>query len=144
MNRQKALWIAGYIALGVMATFTAIILYWLLSPPKEVLSVNPHPIVVLTEKTHPDGLVLIRYNYCKNASATGRLVISLVGEDVQLTLPITTEPNPKGCEDNVEVPLPIPAQATPGRYHFHFRVTYQVNPLRTIIQDLDTEEFSVE
>lgn len=107
------------------------------------VDISPNPIPVLTKTVSPNGYVVLNYTYCKNVNTVGRIVISLVSDNVQLIIPVVYERNPRKCESNIKVPIPIPPQATPGEYHFHFRATYQINPLTSIIEDYDTQNFNV-
>lgn len=132
-----------YGALLIIALVMGKFLFWLYSPPKNALSISPNPIPVLTKQVKPNDYVVLKLTRCKNVSSKGRIVISLVGSTYQLTLPPITDTSERSCDTDTKIPIPVPPQATPGTYHYHFRTTYQVNPITLITQDFDTENFTV-
>lgn len=140
---KKLLPYTGYSALFVIAVAITILLYWLYSAPAQAVTVSPNPIPVVNKTVTAGSYTQIKYSFCKNTNVSGRIVIALVGDNVQLTLPVGFERGKRTCETDKVVPLPVPPQATPGNYHFHFRATYQINPLRSIVQEYDTQEFAV-
>lgn len=143
MNKLKlGRWLAWTSLVGIGISIV-ILLYWLYSVPAQVISVSKSPIPVTTPTAQPGGYVILRYGYCKHVKSTGRVVIGLVGQTSQLNLPTGYESSKRGCYNDLQVPLPVPPLATPGKYHFHFRATYQVNPLKSVTQDYDTQSFMV-
>lgn len=136
-----------------LAILGTIFLFWIYSPPKEALSVSPQPIPVLTETVKKDGTcaalgfdrcVVLKLTRCKNTDAKGRVVITLVSNKTRLTLPVGNDNGERKCDNNLQLPLPIPPQTAPDTYHINFRATYKINPIITLTQDFDTEEFNVE
>lgn len=151
-NHRVINWIinSALIIFGVAAT---ILLYWIYSPPQEAISVSPNPITVVNKVVKDDGscesvgysrCVVLRFTRCKNVRSQGRVVITVVGEDVQFTLPVLTDNEERRCENDKKVPFPIPPQVQPGEYTLHFRTTFRINPLTIITQDFDSESFRVE
>lgn len=134
--------ILPFIPLAVIAISLAVILYWIYSPPKQVLEIE-QPIKVVTKSARPGEYILLNSTFCKKIKSEGRMIRSLIGESTQLALPVTTESSPKGCQENLVFPMAVPELAPPGQYHFYFRVTYQINPLTSITQDIHTESFTV-
>lgn len=126
-------------------------LFWLYSPPKEAVSVSPNPIPVINVfKDNPvcaliksDRCVVLKFTRCKNTKAVGRVTTTLVGANVQIPLPTGSDAGERKCSSDLQYPVPVPAIAPAGKYHFHFRATYQVNPFRSIIQEYDTQDFEV-
>lgn len=152
MKRKSASYFINFclLILGVSLT---VILFWIYSPPQEALSISPHPIPVVTKVVKEDGTcavlgynrcVVLKLTRCKNVRSTGRVVVSVVGKEVQDILPVLTDTGERKCENDVTIPFPIPPQTVAGTYHLHFRTTYKINPLVTVTQDFDTEEFTVE
>jgi len=141
-KRKIGPWL-GYVALLLTAVSVFVVLFWIYSPPMKALEISPNPIPVVTDNLKPYDYAVLKYTYCKNVTTTGRLTITLVGTSSQLVLPTTHERGERKCQNDVRVPLAIPPLTPPGEYHFHFRVMYIVNPLRTITQDFDTQEFKV-
>lgn len=132
------------ISLLLTAAAVALVLYWIYSVPANALTVK-QPIRVISKTVQPNTYVVLETeDYCKNVSSTGRVTTSLVSATSQLMLPTGSENSPKGCRADAQLVLPIPPQAIPGQYHYHFRAVFQVNPIRTITQDYDTESFVVQ
>lgn len=145
--------IIGYCALIGIALGITVFLYWIYSPPKEAVSVSPNPITVVDSKilknnpvctlVKSDRCIVIKFTRCKNTGAVGRVTTTLVGTSVQIPLPTSSDSGERKCNADLQYPVPVPSIAAPGTYHFHFRATYQVNPLRSIVQEYDTEAFEV-
>ncbi len=136
-------WVATAAFMGITAC-VGIILFWLYSVPMKAIDVTPNPIPVITKTATPGSYIVLKYSYCKNVKSAGRVSISMVSTTSQLMLPTARESSEKKCYSSVLAPFPIPPQATPGVYHYHFRAIYQVNPLRSITQDYDTQPFTVQ
>lgn len=151
--KRKIAPVVAYLSLGIIALGITVFLYWLYSPPKEAVSVSPNPIPVQNKqalKDNPvctlvksDRCIVIKFTRCKNTKATGRVTTTLVGTNVQIPLPTGSDSGERKCNTDLQYPVPIPSLATPGTYHFHFRATYQVNPLKSIIQEYNTEDFEL-
>lgn len=132
------------IALGIVGIILALLAYWSLQKT-EVLQINNAPFPVRTIREHPTaaGVVILNTDYCKKLDVTGRLRISFVSSSREVFLPITDERQEKGCYKS-EVPVLIPKDIQPDKYHIHFRVVYSINPLRNqVIEEFDSQEFEV-
>lgn len=143
----------GYLALLVVAGGIGTLLYWKLSTPTEVLSIRPQPIPVLTKvvKLNPacaiigaDRCVVLKITQCKNVEANGKISPTFVSNTDRIPTPEIIERGERKCQNDITVPFPVPRVAPPGKYHIHFRTTYKVNPITTIVQDFDSEEFEVQ
>lgn len=131
-----------YGALSILALGVGLVLYWLLGPAK-VLDVRNGPVPVRPSVQKPDQLVFLVVNYCKLQPATGTVRRFLVSSTVRIPLPLQTDSGPKTCQQ-VDVPLLIPKSVVPDVYNVHMDVQYQVNPLRSIIETIDSQAFTVE
>lgn len=143
MNRINFLKWFARVSMALMAVAVGVILFWIFQPPTEAIAVSKVPIPITNTVISPNTFVTLKYSYCKQVSSIGRISITLVNQTSALMLPTGYEASNKGCYNNTTVVLPVPPQATGGVYHFHFRATYIVNPLRTITQDYDTVNFTV-
>lgn len=141
-----------YVGLILIALAITVGLYWLYSPPKEALSVSPHPIPVVNKVIKRDNTcaalgfdrcVILKLTRCKHVKTEGRVVITLVGQTERIPLPIAFDRSDRDCQTDVTLPLPIPNSALPGKYSYHFTATFKVNPLTSITQEYDTETFEV-
>ncbi len=151
--KRKIISLITYTALAVIGIGVFTFVFWLYSVPDKAVTVSPDPIPVLTKVVKEDKTcailgynrcAILKFTRCKHTRATGRVVITLVGKDSLLTLPPSTDSSPRKCDTDIRFPLPIPPQTVAGVYHFHFRVTYQINPITSQVVDLDTEEFTVQ
>lgn len=142
-----------YGALLAIAFSVTVFLYWLYSPPKEALSISPRPIPVLTKvvKNDPscaiigaDRCVVLKLTRCKNIEAFGRISPTFISNTDRVPAPEIPDRGERRCDTDIIVPFPVPRAAPPGKYHIHFRTVYKVNPITTITQDYDSEEFTVE
>jgi hypothetical protein len=129
--------------LGVIAFAVGIFLYWSASG-SDVLEIKNTPVPVRTIREHPtaEGVVILHVDYCKNVTATGRVRTSFYNSSREVFLPVSTDYQQPGCYD-VEVPVLIPKDIPPGTYRVKFRVIYQVNPIKQVIEEFDSKPFQV-
>lgn len=134
----------AYFALGLVAIVIAVFAYWSLAQT-DVLEVKNHPVPVRTIRPKPkaDGVLFLKVDYCKHVQANGRVRTSFVGASREIFLPVYEDKQPPICQE-VEVPVPIPHDMAPGMYHLHYRITYQVNPIKEVIEEFDSQEFEIE
>jgi hypothetical protein len=132
-----------YGALGIIAAAVALVLYWNLVP-LDVIEVRNQPIPVRPPVNSVGNAEILTHNFCKLTNDKGTVRISFVGDTREVFLPVATENSPKRCNEKVDLPVIIPQDLTPGKYHVHFRATYNPNPLRTVVEEWDSQEFNVE
>lgn len=135
-------WVA-HIALAIVAIGVGIMLYWLYSPPKEVITIHKLPVPVSPKPASPGQLVSLTYDYCKNANVNGKVYRWLVSDKTRLAAPVESDLTHAGCQKEAKVYISIPPQATPDTYHFHYRVIYEFNPFVIREQEWDSEKFEV-
>lgn len=118
--------------------------------PDDVLEVKNHPVPVRTirETAHPDGIVILLVDFCKKINVTGRTRVSFVSETREVFLPMSEDKAEASCNfgrnDPIEIPIIIPKDLPPDRYKIHFRVTYNINPVKkNILEEFDSLEFDV-
>lgn len=131
----------AFIALGMTFLAIGVFIYWYIYPYK-VLDIKYTPVSVRPTIISDNTYIVAHFDYCKSTNSRGVNDIAIVSIKTQISLPESIDTLPVGCHV-VDVPLPIPLQAEPDTYHFHFHVVYQVNPIRTIMQDFDTKEFKI-
>lgn len=137
---KKILVLSG---MAVLAFSALTIFYWSVSG-NDVLDVKNAPFPVRTIREHPtaDGVVILKTEYCKNISASGRVRVSFFNPSREVFLPISTDKQDAGCYE-LEVPILIPKDLPPGEYRIKFRVTYQVNPIKSVVEEFDSKKFQV-
>lgn len=107
-----------------------VILYWL-NQPTDVLEIKnaPFPVRTIRETAHRDGVVILKIDYCKKIKATGRVRTSYVSKTREVLLPISEDKQEPACRE-VELPVLVPRDLQPDEYRIHFRVIYDINPLK--------------
>lgn len=138
----------GFIVIGIAFVIILLTLARLLTwslANEDVLEVKNAPTPVRTIRDHPtaDGVVILDADFCKKTDAVGRLRLSFVSESREIFLPVTEDKSEKRCERR-ELPILIPSDLPPGMYKVHFRITYDLNPLKkNILEEFDSKEFEV-
>lgn len=102
---------------------------------------GPVPVRPQTQKA--DQLVFVGVNYCKTQDIAGTVRRTLISSTQRLVLPIQSDAGPVTCQQ-VDAPELIPKGAVPDKYHFHFEITYKVNPIKTVVESFDSEDFVIE
>lgn len=146
MNRlepNKLVRLLVYLSMAVISFCVLLFLAWSYQPT-DVLKFNTYPIPVRKVNTPPPagGVVILRVNYCKTSNAEGNVRTSFVSKSGEMFLPTSVDRQAKGCV-NTELPVLIPKDLPPDVYHIHFKVIYQVNPVKNALIELDTVEFQV-
>ena len=135
---------AVYALLTTMVIMGALTFYWLLQPrnPLEVRNA-PFPIRTIRPEAHPDGVVILKVDYCKKTNAVGRVRTSFVSPTREVFLPIAEDKQSATCQV-AEIPVLIPKSIPPDTYVIKFRVTYDINPLvRNVVSEFESKPFEV-
>lgn len=125
------------LAVGVASLF----LYWLVQSGS-VLDVKNSPFPIRPPVVSQDDIIWVKANYCKNANISGAILVRLIGKRSIIRLPYDNENQGIGCV-NREVPIPIPEYATDDVYYIQFDITYQINPIKTQMVTMRSQEFTV-
>lgn len=143
ISPQKASRIAIVVGMVIIAVAVINFVYWSTSSG-DVLEMKSKTIPVRTIREHPtaDGVVILQPDYCKKVATTGRVRTSFVANTREEFLPISYERLSPGCY-NKELPVLIPRELIPGKYKIKFRIEYQVNPIKRVVEEFTTEEFEV-
>lgn len=116
---------------------------------RDVLEIKNDPVPVRTIRDHPeaDGVVILKVDYCKKLSVTGKVRASFRGTSREIFLPPAEDKQQANCNNGtgnpIEIPVLIPADITPGHYSIHFRIDYKVNPLKNTVEEFDSQEFEI-
>lgn len=130
-----------YFALGIISIVLTLFLYWLISGNDALQikgKVAAEPLVVETQKT-----ITLKVSYCRTSWDEGRVIRRFVNETSEVLAPTVAGQLPRGCNSDFPIAIPIPDSVTPGKYHINYRITYQTNPLKTVVEEFDSEEFTV-
>lgn len=147
-KRSNIFNIIAFVALGLIAVIVGLVAYWSVAND-DVLEVKNAPVPVRTIREHAesDGVVILRVDYCKKVGATGIVRTSFRGVSREVFLPPAEDKQPAQCNggraEPVEVPVLIPTDLPPGKYHIHFRVVYKINRIKEVIEEFDSQEFEV-
>jgi hypothetical protein len=120
-----------------------VLVYWAVSN-NDVLEVKNSPVPVRTITPNPtaDGVVFLKIAYCKKVKAEGKVRLSFVNQSREVFVPISIDRQDPVCK-TAEIPITIPHEIVPAEYHIHFRITYQVNPLKVVTEEFDSLPFKV-
>lgn len=142
VRARVAIWI-GYAGLALLALAVGLLLYWVYQP-KRVLEIKNQPVPIRTIREHAtaDGVVILKVDYCKNVKAEGRTRLSFVSASREIFLPTSIDRQDPQCAV-AEIPILLPHDIPADTYHIHFRVQYQINPLRSVIEEFDSGSFEV-
>lgn len=142
-KNKIANWIA-FISLGIVAIAIGIFLYWSTQGSK-ILEVKeiPIPIRTIKDPSKDSLIVILNVNYCKYRDIDGNLRMSFISDTREVFLPLVRERGDQGCKQS-ELPVVIPKDLAPDTYKVKFRVVYEVNPIKTVVNEFVTKEFTVD
>lgn len=109
--------------------------------PFKTIEPTHQPYKVLTPKVHPGEDIVYVSEICRYTDVQPTVVRQLVGESI-IYLPNRISKFPKGC-GAYKVPSRVPPETPPGFYHLELAPSYRINPVRTIVVNIETEEFEV-
>lgn len=116
--------------------------YWTFFPDK-ILEVKELPVPVTKPQNIESGRILIlKFDYCKHADVKGIVESSLVSDRNVVILPSYKEETPVGCK-KIDAPMILPYTVITQKYHVHYKITYQVNPIREVVVEFDSAEFEL-
>jgi hypothetical protein len=114
--------------------------------PTDVIEVKNAPVPVRTIRpvAQADGVVFLDVDFCKKTDAVGRLRMSFVNErrSREVFTPVAEERQKAACERR-ELAIAIPHDISTDTYHVHFRIEYQLNPLKRVVEEFDSKDFKV-
>lgn len=134
----------GYFVLALALITLGVVAYWA-NQSSNVLEIknDPIPIKFIHSADHPQGIVILKYSFCKNTDAVGIVQTSFVGVGTKILVPEAEDRSLKSCNANLEVPYLIPPQVVPGKYRLNFEARYKINPIKTTVTKWQSQEFEV-
>lgn len=109
--------------------------------PYNTLKFNDPVFPVINKKVKQGGLLLYRSNYCKYINLPAKVSRSFVNHLIFSSPQMYTNRR-TGC-NVITVGVQIPPELPPGIYYLQNIYSYQVNPLRVITLEHNTESFEV-
>lgn len=141
-NTQRLAKRISFVAVILIAALMSLIMFWLFTG-NDVLDVKNNPVPVKPSFVKSTENVVLDVSFCKKTNSTGRVTRRLVSDKSELLAPTDTDNSGKGCHDHAPIVVPIPAETVPGVYHVNYRVVYTVNPLKTVIEEFNSQNFTV-
>lgn len=133
-----------YVAVGALSVAfltLALIVYWVVFP-YQILEIKNNPVPVKPPKLRIGETLKQKHNYCKYSDARGILRRVMIGETTKIGLPDQADVTPPICTE-ATLETEIPEQTPTGKYHIHYTMTYHVNPIKDIIEEWDSQPFTV-
>ncbi len=121
-----------------------VFIYWL-NYSYDPLVINKLPVPVSKTVVKQGDYQEMVFSYCKSIGNTDHINRYLVTKTVTVIIPPPDQigNTPKGCRDNVVVPIPISKISEIGEAQIHWVVEYRVNPIRVITEEFDSETFTI-
>lgn len=133
-----------YLVLLVGVLMAGLFYYWTFIPYNPITINNaPVPIRPVSLASGTDTTVIATLKSCKHTTVTPIVTRTLIGEGVEITTPSYSGViNGPGCQ-TLQQAIIMPQFTPPGTYHIHWHVAYQMNPIRTVVVQYDSENFTV-
>lgn len=128
-------------ALGIVGATLAVFLFWSLEKDT-VLEIKNSPVPVRPTQIDNDEYILLHYDYCKYSDAVGTVESQLVSKTAVLPLPTVKDKTDANCKE-FDAPYPVPGQAAPETYHYHFKACYPINPIKTTCTEWNSKTFEI-
>lgn len=116
------------------------LIYLLIFPITPFKLFGPDP--VKTKKVIAGQLLIYTTRYCRYIDGKGVVNRSLVDSLIYVLPEVPSLNQPKGCGTK-DIIMTIPKDVPSGKYHVHIKGTFQVNPIRNYVVEVDTEQFEV-
>lgn len=130
------------IVLIIAIGLAVLLAYWFIYP-YDVLEIKNEPTPVTEPENIKSGrLIFITIDYCKYINVSGVVERQLVSDREVIDLPVYDDTTPVGC-NKIDVPLLLPYTILDQTFYIHYKVTYQVNPVRTLVEEFKTSTFVI-
>lgn len=130
-------------ALALTAVALGVFMYWGFTGKDALVLKGNEPLKVQPVVIKSQEKLTVFIDFCKVTHAQGTVYLRFVSDRTELVAPTQEENLPARCYDNFSFPVPIPPQTPPGKYHINYRVDYKTNPLTTVREEFNTQEFQV-
>ena len=130
--------LTNLLILGGITALTAFL--FLTIYPYKTFKVNSAK--VLTPIVKVGETMFYEVDYCKATTLGSSVQRQIVSDTVAIPYPPVTSVAKEGCH-KVKIPLLIGDSTPPGTYILRVSATYQINALRTITTNFETDSFKV-
>lgn len=128
------------VVLGVLMAI--LFSFWSLYP-YDVFEIKKLPVPVTEPENIKSGrLIFLDIDFCKYMDVEGKVERFLVSEREVIALPSYTDGAPKGCQE-AQVPILLPYTILAQEFRITYKATYQVNPIRTVVEEFETKSFVI-
>ena len=124
-----------FLAMSIIGT----IFFWTVYPYK-ILDIKGK-YKVLTPTVKPGQELMFQRNVDKLVGIQGDVNCSFV-DGIEYKLPMRRSLTLKGQDNSIQSVI-VPKQIIPGKYKYSCHITFQVNPIHTVVYYLETEQFEV-
>jgi hypothetical protein len=132
----------SYITLIAVFIFVCIVIYWSIYPYKPIVYQDKeYPILNENKEATQGGILKYQVNYCKYTTIVP-LVLKRYVDGIMYDTPYSRGVVTIGCHSQVVDNL-VPETLPPGKYHMDIVVDYKMNPIRNLIYNNKTEEFTI-
>lgn len=100
--------------------------------------------LVTPDKTEykPGDMIYVNWRYCKHRPLTAKMNVTL-SDDIIITLPEFTRNAPLGCFEKSVLVVKIPDVVHTGIFTIEGVITYEVNPMKTVVYNLKSTQFKI-
>jgi hypothetical protein len=137
---QKTLYYLAWIGLAMAGIVLFVGLWWTVYPYKTV-EFKTDTFKVINKEVKAGGLILYDVDACKYTTQKPE-VDAIFVDSIKYLSAEQFAKLAEGCRIT-RVERHIPQSLPSGRYHLEVTVRYPVNPIRTIIKTMETDEFEV-
>lgn len=131
-----------YALLAVILAALLVIGYWSFVPV-DVLQIKKLPVPATQPENIKSGrLIFFKFDYCKKVDVKGLVERQLISDRLVLDLPSYTDSTSVGCS-KADAPIILPYTIRTQTFYVHYKVSYPVNPLRTEVEEFNTDKFNI-
>lgn len=132
----------SYLTLIITFLFVCVVSYWWFYPYKPIVYLTPQYKIMNENKTATVGGQLVyQVNYCKYVDVIPTITKRYV-DGILYDTPQSKGVVARGCHIT-NVYNTVPETLVPGTYKMDLVIDYQMNPIRHIIYNNQTEEFTI-
>ena len=117
-----------------------VMIFWMVYPYKTI-EFKDEKFYVSTKEVKQGDAIKFVARYCKYTHLPALVARSFMN-DIFYAIPYVTTNRPTGCDDSV-IAVKVPQELPAGTYYLKTRYIYQVNPIRTIVVEMNTDDFTV-